>query len=391
MMKGPTAHCAIHTDSGIMSVACDGAFSEYVVRRMPHTRSSFNFVFAIAEKPDLVLRVSKRPLDERESAMYASEVAMTRDMAALGIAPRIFGTAIARIGATSGFPIGIPDSGDADVHVGMLMQKYDVSLACAQSDETLLLELFLRCRGEEAVAALYYTASEHIGIIDAKPGNVVARRTSSGVELALIDFDTRFCARAPRFSRSHEPQASALRAIDEALESFGADRCRRDAIALRAALTLFVYCFVSAWQAGRDAHGAFPYARTAEILARHSRVIMLLVALDESGDPTFRLVPHPASGDAWTVASLIAEYSRHKHTVVSAMELVARAAARPHAALLRACADEHEHYPDAYARGVRLLYAGNRFASSASDSEIRFWATSGEKPRAVRRSDVVSS
>jgi hypothetical protein len=386
MMKGPTAHCAIHTDSGIMSVACDGAFSEYVVRRMPHTRSSFNFVFAIAERPDLVLRVSKRALDERECAMYASEVEMTRDMAALGIAPRVFGTAIARIGATSGFPIGIPDSGDAEVHVGMIMQKYDVSLACAQSDETLLLELFLRCRGEAAVAALYYAASKHVGIIDAKPGNVVARRTAKGVELALIDFDTRFCARAPPFPRALEA-ASALRAIDEALESFGA-RCS-DVVALRTALTLFVYCFVSAW--GRDAHGAFPYARTAEILVRHSRVIFALVALDESGDPAVRLVPHPASGDAWTVASLIAEYSRHKHTVVSAMELVARAAAGPHAALLRACADEHEHYPDAYARGVRLLHAGNRFASSASDSEIRFWATSGEKPRAVRRSDVVSS
>jgi hypothetical protein len=388
MMKGPTARCAIHTDSGIMSVACDGAFSEYVVRRLPHTRSSFNFVFAIAERPDLVLRVSKRPLDERECAMYASEVAMTRDMAALGIAPRVFGTAYARIGATSGFPIGIPQTGDADVHIGMVMQKFDVSLACAQADEALLVEVFLRCRGEEAVAALYYAASKHIGIIDAKPGNVVARRTAKGVELALIDFDTRFCARAPPFARAPE-STSALRAIDEALGSFGA-RCS-DVVALRAALTLFVYCFVSAWQAERDARGVFPYARTAEILARHSRVIMVLVALDESGDPAVRLVPHPASGDAWTVASLIAEYSRHRHTVASAMELVARAAASPHSKLLRACADEHEHYPDAYARGVRLLHAGNQFPPSASDAEIRAWATSGERPRAVPRSDVVSS
>ena len=386
----PSAQCAIHTDTGIMSVVCGDAFSEYVVRRLPHSRSSFNYVFSIAEKPSMVLRLSRRRLTEHECAMYMKEIALTRDMAALGIAPRVLGTASARVGKSIGFPIGIPESGDADVHVGMFMEKYDVPLACAQSDQGLLVDIFLRCNGEEAVAALYHAASTHIGIIDAKPGNVVARSTPKGLSLALIDFDPRFCARAPRLARARTSHASSMHSIDAALELFGAGT-DADIVALRAALTLFVYCFVSAWQAERDAQtclSVFPYARAAAMLARHSTAILALVELEESNDATYRLVPPPPTGDAWTVRSLIAEYSKHKHTAVTAMELIACAAASDHARLLRACADGSSYYPDAYARGARLLAAGNAFSASASDAEIRVWATSGEKPLEAPRAQV---
>lgn len=389
----PSAQCAIHTDAGIMSVYCGGAFSEYVVRRMPHTRSSFNYVFTIAERPEIVLRLSKIPLTDDQCAMYMKEVALTRDMAALGIAPRVVGTASARMGACRGFPISIPQSGDGDVHVGMFMEKYDVSLACAQADEALLIEIFLRSNGEEAVAALYYASSSHIGIIDAKPANVVARNTRKGLSLALIDFDPRFCARAPRFPRV-ESDSNALISIEAALDSFGLV-AKPNIVALRAALTSFVYCFVSAWQAERDTRkriGCFPYARTAEILVRHSPVIFALVELEASDDTTYRLVPSSRStGDAWTVRSLIAEYSNHTHTAFTAMELIACAAASKHAALLRACAGEGICYPDVYTRGARLLSDGNSFVASASDAEIRVWATSGEKPLTQPRARVFFS
>ena len=386
--------CALRADEGTMRVVHDEIVSEYAVRRMRASWSSFNFVFCISDKPDLVLRVSKEALGESEHAMYLEEIALTREMAALGLAPRVMGTAFVRIGDGA---VRVPESGEGGVHVGMIMERYDVSLGAAQADERLASEVFVRFRGEDAVAALYYAASEHMGCADAKPGNVVARRSNDGISLALIDFDRRFCARAPGFASSSSSSLSAscaISAIDAALGAFGSRGAGADVVALRAALTLFVYCFISAWQAQRDsrAKGAFyvfPYARIAEVLARHARALFVLVALEESGDATYALAPAGAGAFHWTVRGVISAYSEHRHTVQTALDLVARAAASAPSRLLRACADGDVCFPDAFRRGARLLASaatsGEAFERDASDDAIRAWATRGEPPRAERR------
>jgi hypothetical protein len=397
--------CALRADAGTMQVVHDGIVSEYSVTRMRASWSSFNFVFCIPDKPNLVLRVSKEALCESEHGMYLDEIAVTREMAALGLAPRVMGTAFVRIGNGA---VRVPESGESGVHVGMLMEKYDLSLGAVQTDATLATEVFLRFRGEEAVAALYYAASKHIGCSDAKPGNVVARRDASGISLALIDFDTRFCARAPHCATFGASQASALDAIECALDAFG-NGTVRDVAALRAALMLFVYCFISAWQAQRDSRtkGAFylfPYARIAETLVRHARALFVLVILEESGDATYALVGGAVRAGAvraaqappqefqWTVRGVISAYSEHTHTVQTALDLIARAAASAPSRLLRACVDGDDYFPDAFLRGASALATRGPTpcgpmprGSDALLAEIRAWAMQGEPPRAFRR------
>jgi hypothetical protein len=282
----------------------------------------------------------------------------------------------------------------------MLLEKYDASLGAAQADPRLATQLFLFYRAETAVAELYYAASRHVGCGDAKPGNVMARRNKSGVgyRLALIDFDVRFCARAPATSsaRAEAPgKTDALSLIDAALAAFGRGDPAPRRVALRAALTAFVFCFVSAWQADEDAQNGrfavFPYARTAAVLARHASSVMELVAREGTDEAQYRLVPRRPGRRDWTVRRAIEAYSNDTLTVETAMAFLARAAASDAAALLSACADEAVHYPAAYSSGVLRMAAetaeeaGLRFPRSASDAEILLWATGGEAPVAVPR------
>jgi hypothetical protein len=351
--------------------------SDYAVDRMRASWSSFNAVYCIRGRPDLVLRVSKSRLCDAEKAMYLDEIALTNEMAALGLAPRVMGTAFVRIGKGA---VRIPRSGERDVHVGMFMEKYDLSLCSVQADETLTAELFLHFPGEEAVAALYRCASVHMGCADAKPGNVVARRTAGGISLALIDFDMRFCARAPRFAAPAERRAphGALGALNEALDAFGKGDVR-DIVTLRSALMLFVFCFVAAWQAELDSTTKggfyiFPYPRLAEILARHASSIFVLVVLEESNNRMYNLVPATEGDSQCTVRGVISAYSDHQHTVQTAMDLIVRAAASAPSRLLRACVDGDKRYPEAYCSGMLSLATGVPLPIDMSDEAIRSWA-----------------
>jgi hypothetical protein len=133
---------------------------------------------------------------------------------------------------------------------------------------------------------------------------------------------------------------------------------------------------------------------------RHARALLVLVILEESGDATYALVGGAVRAAPqefqWTVRGVISAYSEHTHTVQTALDLIARAAASAPSRLLRACVDGDDYFPDAFLRGASALATPcgptpcgpapcGPCGADASLEQIRAWAMHGEPPRAFRR------
>jgi hypothetical protein len=300
----------------------------------------YNRVFFLREYPDVVVRVSRKKLEEACNAdlrgAYSAEIETQRALADRGISPRVFCTVVrsargARAKKSkSKSPKGrkspkgqTAPKGQAGprvpkaVVVGYAMERFDVSLADA-------LEAgydFGATRSKRALVELFERAATLVRCVDTTASNVVMRPASSsssskaGHEFRLIDVDGYFCGTVPSAPVSVRV---AMRAWESGSSgpSSAADWDARASSGAYAALGLLVLCVEadakSAAKRGAKSGSVSGVGWIARMLLEHEVGLVRLLA-DDSAAQTMvsardRLV--------WT------------HAQVSAMEMVRAYAAR---------------------------------------------------------------
>jgi hypothetical protein len=214
---------------------------------------SHNTVLFLREYDDVVVRVSREPLDADEQSEYYAEIEAQRELARAGIAPRVFCvmhfTTAARFSRAER-PYA------RRVRLGYAMERFDVSLG-----EALDGGYEPTRKGRRALVELFERAATMVRCVDTTAANVVARFTPSGAEFRLIDVDGYFCGHLSAEAES----------VGNALASWDAGRARASAGAY-AALGLLVLCVQAriAW--------------LARYLLRHEVGLVRLVADDAAAE-----------------------------------------------------------------------------------------------------------
>ena len=179
----------------------------------------YNRVFFLREYPDVVVRVSRKKLEEACNAdlrgAYSAEIETQRALADRGISPRVFCTVVRSARAKkSKSPEGQKEpraqkgqkSRDtrrprAQVVVGYAMERFDVSLA-----DALDAGYDFGTRSKRALVELFERAATLVRCVDTTAANVVMRPASSSSssgssgsshEFRLIDVDGYFCGTVP--------------------------------------------------------------------------------------------------------------------------------------------------------------------------------------------------
>ena len=309
----------------------------------------YNRVFFLREYPDVVVRVSRKKLEEACNAdlrgAYTAEIETQRALADRGISPRVFCTVV-RSARAKKRPEGQkgPEGqtgqtgqksrdtrgprapkAKAQVVVGYAMERFDVSLA-----DALDAGYDFGTRSKRALVELFERAATLVRCVDTTAANVVMRPASSGSssgshEFRLIDVDGYFCGTVPSAPvsvrvalRAWESGSSGPGAGAGIGPSSAADWDARASSGAYAALGLLVLCVeADAKRATKRAtkRGSRPVSGTgwiARMLLEHEVGLVRLLA-DDSAAQTMvsardRLV--------WT------------HAQVSAMEMVRAYAAR---------------------------------------------------------------
>ena len=231
---------------------------------------------------------------------YWREVAQTRKVSDVGVAPATFARLVLSVGGGK----------SGTVRLGVVLERFEHSLADVQDCPSLVRRMFVESDGESALVDLYARAATHVRCIDTKPANVVVRLPRpmrelrrgprEGAEehrarmerlrprLALIDVDPSFCGDPKRLAGRAGRVAgeSAVEDLDDALAAFGSDPSSRSPL-LAAAMSLVVHCAVSALACPYG----LPYVRVARVLLARWDAVAALAELDERDDERHAMVP----------------------------------------------------------------------------------------------------
>ena len=205
--------------SSALSDSSDGSDDEQETCTIERVcTGGYNRVFFLREYPDVVVRVSRKKLEEACNAdlrgAYSAEIETQRALADRGISPRVFCTVVRSARATkSKRPEGQKEpraqkgqkSRDtrrprAQVVVGYAMERFDVSLA-----DALDAGYDFGTRSKRALVELFERAATLVRCVDTTAANVVMRPASSSSsssssgshEFRLIDVDGYFCGTVP--------------------------------------------------------------------------------------------------------------------------------------------------------------------------------------------------
>ena len=296
---------ADRADRADKSEACD----------VERTRSgTYNLVLFLRQYDDVVVRVSRMPLDEEEQREYYAEIETHRALARAGVAPRVFG--VLHFTSRAGFS-GVERPYARRVRLGYAMGRYDSSLA-----EALARGYEFTRRSKRALVELFERAATVVRCVDTTAANVVVRYGPAGpvgpvghrprpgpraalAEFKMIDVDGYFCGTLP----AHEGT------VDEALRAWGAASLRSgsasslpsgSASSLRSAAT------------ASTSSGAFA-ALGLLVLCVHSRVAWLARMLLKHEVGLVRLLADDAAAETMESARDRLVWT---HARVSAMHMV---------------------------------------------------------------------
>ena len=201
--------------SSALSDSSDGSDDEQETCTIERVcTGGYNRVFFLREYPDVVVRVSRKKLEEACNAdlrgAYTAEIETQRALADRGISPRVFCTVVrsARPEGQKGQKGQTGPKGQksrdtrrprAQVVVGYAMERFDVSLA-----DALDAGYDFGTRSKRALVELFERAATLVRCVDTTAANVVMRparssSSSSGSshEFRLIDVDGYFCGTVP--------------------------------------------------------------------------------------------------------------------------------------------------------------------------------------------------
>ena len=275
---------------------------------------SFNDVYTIEGLPGALLRVQKSTY---MPDVYMQEIESNYALASAGLSPAVYATVFLRV-LTSDADDSIPVSVDGSMVVGMVMERYEASLASLGPRDTA--KLFLEHNTEDALVDLFARAAEYVRCVDTNAANVVWKLEGGQPVLGLIDVDPAFCGA----SRDEHARlvvvpfkgAAGVQDLGTALRDARSnlkvvllawrDRKARVPALLVAAVSLLVLCVAEAVEAANAAKAAkaaravvsFPYIRIAEALLEYHDVINKLLELDmlANDNATFHmLAPIPES------------------------------------------------------------------------------------------------
>ena len=214
------------------------------------TRSgAYNRVYFLEEYDDVVVRVSRAPLDEAGQREYYAEIATQRALARAGIAPRV----LCVVHLTPAAKCSRAERPyRRKLKVGYAMERFDTSLG-----EALDRGYAFTRQSKRALVELFERAATMVRCVDTTAANVVARFTPNGAEFKMIDVDGYFCGYL---------EADAER-VDAALRAWDTGTARASAGAY-AALGLLVLCV----------HARVPWI--ARMLLRYEAGLVRLVSDD---------------------------------------------------------------------------------------------------------------
>jgi hypothetical protein len=285
------------------------------------SEGSSNYVYTIEGSPGALLRVHR---SHYMRDLRMQEIENNYVLANAGLSPAVYATVFLRV-LTSDAAESIPERVDDSMVVGMVMERYEASLASIGSKDTA--KIFQEHNIEDALVDLFARAAVYVRCVDTKPANVVWKLDDGKPILRLIDVDPEFCGSSRdeharlvvvpfEGSARVEDLRTALGAQSKKMVLLaGLDRKARVPALLVAAMSLLVLCVeeavakaVEAAKAAAEV-GSFPYVRIAEALLEYHTVIDNLLTLDvlAQDKATFHMLA-PIPETRFTTLSMLVRY-----------------------------------------------------------------------------------